>query len=324
MTPETEKEFNTHRTNGSTGGSAYADLLQTLEQWLFDPPTGKLVLVLVGLTLIVAVTWLLREQWRATRATTPPDTKHGNRNFFGYLAVVIFVALVFSDKLGGFTVAFGVAGAGVAFALQEVIASAAGWMAVSFGGFYKVGDRVQLGGIKGDVIDIGILRTTIMQIGEWVNADQYNGRIVRVANSFVFKEPVFNYSAEFPFLWDEIMVPIKYGSDYRLARELIERVAEEIVGDYVRAAEQAWVPITRRFLIEAASVRPTTTIIANQNWIEFTLRYVVDYKVRRSTKDRLFTRILEEIDKTADQVGIAAATLNIEKLAPLEVRLSRS
>jgi len=141
-----------------------------------------------------------------------------------------------------------------------------------------------------------------------VNGDQYNGRIVRVANSFVFKEPVFNYSAEFPFLWDEIMVPIKYGSDYRLARELIERVAEEVVGDYVRPAEQAWVPITRRFLIEAASVRPTTTIIANQNWIEFTLRYVVDYKVRRSTKDRLFTRLLEEIDKTAGQVSIAGAT----------------
>jgi len=303
----------------------YADLLQTLEQWLLDPLTGKLVLVLVGFTLIVVVTRLLRRT--VARYTHDNTTRYKTRKFItllGYVAVVIFVALVFSDKLGGFTVAFGVAGAGVAFALQEVIASAAGWMAVSFGGFYKVGDRVQLGGIKGDVIDIGILRTTIMQIGEWVNADQYNGRIVRVANSFVFKEPVFNYSAEFPFLWDEIMVPIKYGSDYRLARELIERVAEEIVGDYVQPAEQAWVPITQRFLIEAASVRPTTTITANHNWIEFTLRYVVDYRVRRSVKDRLFTRILEEIDKTADQVGIAASTLNIEKVAPLEVRLSRS
>jgi small-conductance mechanosensitive channel len=204
-----------------------------------------------------------------------------------------------------------------------VIASVAGWMAVSFGGFYKVGDRVELGGIKGDVIDIGILRTTIMQIGEWVSSDQYNGRIVRVANSFVFKEPVFNYSAEFPFLWDEIMLPIKYGSDYRLARELIERVADEIVGSYVHPAEQAWMPVTRRYLIEAASVHPTTFMIANQNWIEFTLRYVVDFKVRRLAKDRLFTRILEEIDKSADKVGIAASTLNIEKLAPLEVRISR-
>ncbi len=60
-----------------------------------------------------------------------------------------------------------------------------------------------------------------MECGQWVNADLYNGRIVRIANSFVFKEPVFNYSGDFPFLWDEIMVPIKYGSDYRLARQLL-------------------------------------------------------------------------------------------------------
>jgi small-conductance mechanosensitive channel len=302
----------------------FSDLKQTLEHWLFDPLTGRLVLVLVGIALIILVTRLLRRT--AARYMRDTTTRYKARKvvtFFGYLATLIFIALIFSDKLGGFTVAFGVAGAGVAFALQEVIASVAGWMAVSFGGFYKVGDRVELGGIKGDVIDIGILRTTIMQIGEWVSSDQYNGRIVRVANSFVFKEPVFNYSAEFPFLWDEIMLPIKYGSDYRLARELIERVADEIVGSYVHPAEQAWMPVTRRYLIEAASVRPTTFMIANQNWIEFTLRYVVDFKVRRLAKDRLFTRILEEIDKSADKVGIAASTLNIEKLAPLEVRISR-
>jgi len=299
------------------------EIWQIAERWLFDPLTGKLVLVVVGLIAILVLTRLLRRT--AARYVRDNAIRYKARKvvtLFGYLAAIIFVALVFSDKLGGFTVAFGVAGAGVAFALQEVIASVAGWMAVSFGGFYKVGDRVQLGGIKGDVIDIGVLRTTIMQIGEWVNGDQYNGRIVRVANSFVFKEPVFNYSAEFPFLWDEIMVPIKYGSDYRVARELIERVAEEVVGDYARLAEQAWIPITRRYLIEPASVRPVTTMVANQNWIEFTLRYVVDYKVRRTTKDRLFTRILEEIDKSADLVGVAASTLNIEKLAPLEVRLA--
>jgi small-conductance mechanosensitive channel len=195
---------------------------------------------------------------------------------------------------------------------------------VSFGGFYRVGDRVQLGGIKGDVIDIGMLRTTLMQMGEWVNADAYNGRIVRMANSVVFKEPVFNYSGEFPFLWDEIMIPIKYGSAYRLAREVIGRVAEDVVGDYADSAEKAWQPITRRYLIEKASVQPAVTMTANQNWVEVTLRYVVDYKARRLTQDLLFTRILEEIDRIPERVGIAAATLNIEKLAPLEVTLRGS
>ncbi|MBN1798381.1 MAG: mechanosensitive ion channel family protein [Spirochaetales bacterium] len=71
----------------------------------------------------------------------------------------------------------------------------------------------QLGGIKGDVIDISILRTTLMEIGNWVDGDLYNGRVVRIANSFVFKEPVFNYSGDFPFLWDELTLPIRYGSD---------------------------------------------------------------------------------------------------------------
>ncbi len=302
-----------------------AELGRTFEDWLFDPLTGKLVFLLVGLTVIVIAVRLIRRA--AASYLKDSATRYQARKavaFFGYLAAAVFVALVFSDKLGGLTVAFGVAGAGVAFALQEVIASAAGWVAVSFGGFYRVGDRVQLGGIKGDVIDIGILRTTIMQTGEWVNGDQYNGRIVRVANSFVFKEPVFNYSGEFPFLWDEIMVPIKYGSDYRLARQLIARVAEEVVGEYARAAERAWEPVTRRYMIEKASVQPTVFMTANQNWIEFNLRFVVDFKARRATKDRLFERILEEIDQTGERVGIAASTLNIEKLAPLEVRLTRA
>ncbi len=299
--------------------------MPAFDRWLFDPTAGKLVFVLVGLVAIVIAVRLLRRA--VSRAVHDDATRYQVRKgvtFFGYLAAVVFVALVFSDKLGGFTVAFGVAGAGIAFALQEVIASAAGWVAVIFGGFYRVGDRVQLGGIRGDVIDVGVLRTTLMQIGDWVKADQYNGRIVRVANSFVFKEPVFNYSSDFPFLWDEIMVPIKYGSDYRLTRELIGRVADEVVGDYVAKAQQAWQPMKKKFLIEPASVQPMVTLIANENWIEFTLRYVTDYKLRRSTKDRLFTRILEEIDRNSEHVGIAAATLNIEKHAPIEVHLTRS
>ncbi|MDH5540763.1 MAG: mechanosensitive ion channel family protein, partial [Rhizobacter sp.] len=193
-----------------------------------DPLTGKIALVAAAIVVIMIAMRLVRRALSGRLHDN--NARYQARKavgFFGFMASLAVVALAFSDRLGGLTVAFGVAGAGVAFALQEVIASMAGWVAVSFGGFYRVGDRVQLGGIKGDVIDIGMLRTTIMQIGEWVNGDQYNGRIVRVANSFVFKEPVFNYSGEFPFLWDEIMLPVKYGSDYRQARALLTRVAQE-------------------------------------------------------------------------------------------------
>ena len=299
------------------------DLFETLRTWLNNPLTTRLFVLVIGIILITILAGIVRRL--ATRYVADQSLRYKSRkmvNFFGYATALLFILLVFNEKLGGIAVALGVAGAGVAFALQEVITSVAGWMAVSFGGFYKVGDRVQLGGIKGDVIDIGILRTTIMQIGDWVDADQYNGRMVRVANSFVFKDPVINYSAEFPFLWDEIMIPIKYGSDHRMARDMIEQVAKQVIGTYTQSAEKAWKPITRRYLIEPASVQPMTMMTLNENWIEFTLRYVVDYKARRSIKDTLFSKILEEIDKSGDRIGIAAATLNIEKLAPLQVHLA--
>lgn len=295
----------------------------TLMRWLYDPLVGKLVFLLLGITGIVIVIRFVRRN--LARVINENSTHYQVRkliNFLGYFLVALLITVVFSDRLGGFTVAFGVAGAGIAFALQEVITSIAGWIAVTFSAYYHVGDRVQLGGIRGDVIDIGVLRTTIMQIGDWVEADQYNGRIVRISNSFVFKEPVFNYSIDFPFLWDEIALPIKHGSDRQLTRQIIQKAADEIVGEYARKAKQAWKPMTRKYLIEPANVMPMVTLTANENWLVFTLRYVVDYRQRRSTKDKLFMRLLDEFEQHGDRVEIASTTLNIEKLAPLDVRLA--
>lgn len=296
---------------------------ESLKRLLLDPTVGKLVLLAAGLLLIrVIFGWAARATSRQIQDAGLRYRARKGLTLTAYLAAGLFVAVVFSERFASFTVAFGVAGAGIAFALQEVIASIGGWLAVSFGDFFRPGDRIQLGGIRGDVIDVGVLRTTLMECGQWVNGDQYNGRIVRIANSYVFKEPVFNYSADFPFLWDEIMLPVKYGSDYHHARELMQKVAEEVVGDYARSAETAWRGVVNKFLIEDAVVAPTVTLLANQNWIELTLRYVVDYKRRRATKDRLFTRILEEVDASGGRVGIAASTLNIEKVAPIEVRIA--
>lgn len=295
-----------------------------LERWLFDPIVGKIVFSLIGiLSIIVIVRFFHRLLARHIQHT---DMRYRVRKlvtFLGYLVGVLFMTVVFSDQLGHLTVAFGVAGAGVAFALQEVIVSVAGWVAISLGHFYQIGDRVQLGGIMGDVIDIGILRTTLMECGDWVNSDLYNGRIVRVANSFVFKEPVLNYSGDFPFLWDEITVPIKYGSDRQLAREILERAANEVAGDYTIRARDAWKNVVGRYLVEDERVEPMVTVIANDNWIEFTVRYVVDYKRRRITKDQLFTRILEAFDQADGRVAIASATIQIVETPAFDVRLTQ-
>jgi len=291
--------------------------------WLFDPTVGKVVTVIAGIIIINVMTRVTR-RFLIGRVENS-DSRYRLRklvNALGALTSVLLITVVFSNKLGNLTVAFGVAGAGIAFALQEVIASIAGWVAVSFGNFYSIGDRVQLGGITGDVIDIGVLRTTLMETGQWVKADQYNGRIVRVANSFVFKEPVFNYSGDFPFLWDEITVPVKYGSDYKLAREIMQKIADTELGGLVPEAQKTWHAMVNKYRIEDARIEPAVTLIANDNWLEFTIRYVTDFKRRRSTKDILFTRIMEGFDATNGKVSLASATFHLVDAPVFNVRLT--
>ncbi|MEP7028387.1 MAG: mechanosensitive ion channel domain-containing protein [Candidatus Eisenbacteria bacterium] len=282
------------------------------QTWLTNTTLGRLSLATLLLLLVAVASRVIRH--RLLTRMKHVDRRYRVRklvSFGSYVLAVIVLAGVFAGRLGGLTVAFGVAGAGIAFALQEVISSVAGWLAISFGGFFSIGDRVQLGGIKGDVIDIGVLRTTVMETGEWVNGDLYNGRIVRIANSFVFKEPVYNYSGDFPFLWDEIKFPVKYGSDVALARQILERVVQEVCGDIGPDVVSAWRDMVSRYRIEDARLEPMVTLVLTDNWVEFTVRYVVDYKARRKIKDRLFTRLLEEIDATDDRVGIASATLQL-------------
>jgi small-conductance mechanosensitive channel len=296
---------------------------ELVDRWLFDPAVGKLIASVVGLIVVFVIVRLLQRS--ISRYVADSSNRYRARKFvafLGYLAAVGLLLTVFSDRLAGLTVAFGVAGAGIAFALQEVIASIAGWVALSFGGFYRTGDRVQLGGIRGDVIDIGVLRTTLMEAGDWVNGDLYNGRIVRIANSYVLKEPVFNYSADFPFLWDEITFPIRYGCDWQAAREMLMSVAQELMGDYADQSRESWQRVVRKFSIENARVEPLVTLRADENWIEFTVRYIVDYKKRRLAKDELFRRILEEIDNSNGSIRIATASMELSSSPVFDVRLN--
>ncbi len=295
---------------------------EQIQEYLYNPTVGKIVTFLVG----VAVIWMLINAVQKKLFSKIKDNDNRYRakkfsTFVGYLITVIFLTVIFSDKLGGFTVALGVAGAGIAFALQEVIASFAGWLAIMFGGFYNTGDRVQLGGIKGDVMDIGVLRTTIMETGQWVDGDLYNGRIVLIANSYVFKEPVFNYSGDFPFLWDEIKIPIQYGSNYDKAKDIILNAGIEVAGDLTVTSKEKWHSLQNKYRLEDAQTEPMVSLVANDNWAEYTLRYVVGYKRRRLTKTALFTKILTQIESTNGEVKMASATFHLVQAPDFNINI---
>jgi small-conductance mechanosensitive channel len=298
---------------------------EQLQKYLNNPTVVKIAVILIGLIII----WFIIKVIQRNLLTKIKENDNRYRakkisSFIGYFFTIILLMVVFSDKLGGFTVALGVAGAGIAFALQEVIASFAGWLTIMFGGFYKTGDRVQLGGIKGDVMDIGMLRTTIMETGQWVDGDLYNGRIVLIANSFVFKEPVFNYSGDFPFLWDEIKIPIQYGSNYDKTSEILEQVGKEVAGDLTEMSKEKWTVLQNKYRLEDAQTAPMVSLVANDNWVEFTLRYVVVYKKRRATKTLLFTQILKKIDATKGEIKFASATFQMVEGSEIKVKVENS
>ena len=287
-------------------------MLEQLNQALASSLVRQLVIFAVGLIVIFLIRALINRSVRARVDNSA--ARYRARKFVSlatYLVVVVYLSLVFANQLGALTFMLGIAGAGIAFALQEVIVSIAGWIAISLGGYYKVGDRVQLGGITGDVVDIAVLRTTLFETGAWVDGDLYNGRVVRISNSFLFKEPVLNYSGDFPFLWDEIKLPIRYGSDLPLAREMCNQVASELLGEFSRSAKAEWTKMTNKFMLEQAVVDPLITMKADENWATFTIRYVVDYKQRRSTKDRLFSELLARIENSSGKVRVASTAQEI-------------
>lgn len=242
------------------------------------------------------------ENWYVTRKIA---------KWLNNVILVLAFVYIFGSNLSGFTTAIGLAGAGVTYALREVIVSFAGWFAIMFGDFFKTGDRVLLGGSKGDVIDIGLLRTTLMEMGEWVDGDQYTGRIVRVANSYIFTSPVYNYSADFKFLWDEIHIPLHFDSDIPLAKSIVMTIAENTIGTYNTDAEAEWKNMKRRYRIENASLKPQVYISFDDNFVTLSLRYIVDTRERRSIRDQLFTSILNQFNEAGDKIELASETFEI-------------
>lgn len=299
-------------------------LSEVLPPWL--PPTlvTRALVALAGVAVIWAVARLLRRslagwigdaraRYRARKAV----------NVVALAAAVLFVAFVLLDRLTGLGVVLGVAGAAVAFALQEPLLSLAGWVALALGGYYRTGDRVRMGGVTGDVIDITLLRTTLFEVGAGTDGENYSGRVTRVSNAAVFREPVHNFSGDFPFLWDSIQVPIRHGSDRETARELLEEAVRSTVGEYVAEAESTWKRLRRKYVLAEANVEPTVRLSADQNWLTYTVRYASDYRRRVAIRDELWRRVLDAVD-AADGVRIATAAQEITVAPGSEVTVRRA
>ncbi len=259
------------------------------------------------------------------------------RRFWARQALQVVVAVVLI--LGVFSIwitpttnvstGLGLVSAGLAFALQQVITSLAAYFVILRGDTFGVGDRITLGGVRGDVVRLGFLKTTIMEMGQppsvssadpavWVHSRQYTGRLVTVTNGVIFTEPVYNYSREFPYLWEEMTLPVEYTAD----RAAVERIlmdaahAHTIVDD--ADSRRALASMRSRYALSDASLDPAVFWRITDNWLELSLRFLVPTRGVREIKDRMSRDILTALD--AAGIGIASGTYDIVKLPELTIR----
>ena len=295
----------------------------------------KLLLSLLFITAVLLVSAALRGLVSLVLGRTDHATKQ--TRFWTRQGVSLFAALVliigllsiwFNDPTRLAT-AFGLMSAGLAFALQKVITSIAGYFVVLRGSTFTVGDRISMGGVRGDVLRLGFIQTTIMEMGQppsvqsadpamWVQSRQFTGRIVTVSNSQIFEEPVFNYTRDFPFIWEEMVIPITYQADRaRVEAILLAAAAEHAVAADSMAAE-ARRSLHERFGVTPIDLVPKVFFRITDNWLELTVRFLVETHGVRSVKDAMSRVIVDELDKAG--IGIASATYDIVGFPSIEIR----
>lgn len=293
---------------------------------IFDSPLVvkiiKLILWIVGIVLVVG--YLRKLLKRRINDVAIRYKAQKGVEVFGYALMALLIILSFTvDNLKDYTIIIGLFTAGITFTLQELILSIAGSFYIFFVRVYQPGDRIEINGIKGDVIDIDSIYTTLMEVGEWVSTDNYSGRIVKISNAFVFKGPIKNYSMDFPFVWDELEILITYGSDIGLAKQIVLDTASYQLLEYSENSLAKWKEMVERYYIEDATLAPTTAISLTDNWIVLNLRYITDYKLRRVTKHNLYQQIERAITATDGKITLASATLQLLKIPEIDIHLKK-
>jgi len=221
--------------------------------------------------------------------------------YLGLLVVVLTLAKVWLLRQEvNLTTVLSVIGAGIALALQQQILCLAGWLTLLTHRYYDVGDRVQIGEIKGDVSDIEVLHTTLIEIGNWVDAEQSTGRLVTVPNSYVFSHAIYNYTRGFEYIWNELSVLVTFESNWRKAQQLMLDFAQED-GEQIEEKFRTQIRhMSDKYLIHFRHLTPIVYPKILDSGVQLTLRYLCEPKRRRSTMADLTAKILDAFAREPD------------------------
>ncbi|HJQ35300.1 MAG TPA: mechanosensitive ion channel domain-containing protein [Pyrinomonadaceae bacterium] len=296
---------------------------------------------LLATLVLVAVVLLLRAGLNALVRVLMRGREERPLRFWSHQGVSIFVALVlvvgflsvWFDNPEQLATVMGLVSAGLAFALQKVVTSVAGYFVILRGGVFSVGDRILMAGVRGDVIALNFTRTTIMEMGQppgerpddpnvWIRSRQFTGRIVTVTNDKIFDAAVFNYSRDFPYIWEELTIPITYKDDRRRAEKIMLAVVERHTVEIHEMSQEALERMRGRYFVHLGDLKPRVFMRLTDNWLELSVRFIARDHGVREMKDEMSREILDGFE--AAGIGIASATFDIVGLPPLKVELPKT
>ena len=269
----------------------------------FQPQVETAITVILALGIVwsfykIVGIWLER--------FVPVKFLHSLKKTFSYTlwGVTILALLIYffsGERATDVGVIFGLFAAGLSFALQRPILCFVGWLLLMGRKIYREGDRIQIGGLKGDVADVGIMTTTILEVGSWAGFDQSTGRLLTFPNAWILEKEVRNYTSGLGYIWDEITVRIPYDADWKKAKKLLERIALKNLSDEVEIVRKRMSRLIRRIKVhtdyDSVEINPKTFVDLKDSWVELRLRYVCPTGMRRTVRSEISEKILEEFKK---------------------------
>jgi small-conductance mechanosensitive channel len=214
--------------------------------------------------------------------------------------VVFSLGVIWIQGFSSFATFLGLLSAGLAIALRDLVANFVGWAFILWRRPFEVGDRIEIGGTAGDVIDLRIFQFTLLEIGNWVDADQSTGRVIHVNNGRIFADSLANFSKGFEYIWNEVAVLVTFESDWRKAKDILAEIAARHGAELSTAAEEKVRQAARRFMIFYTKLTPTVYTAVRDCGVLLTVRYLCEPRRRRSSEESVWEDILDAFAATDD------------------------
>jgi len=281
---------------------------------------GKILGSIITIVVLVITRWIVLRAVNRTFEEAWVDYR--SRKVATYIATVTGIAVlawIWIDAFNDLPTFLGLVSAGVAIALADVLRNVAGWIYILSRRPFRVGDRIEVEGTKGDVVDIRMFRFSLMEVGNWVEADQSTGRLIHVPNAKVFSNIVANYTEGFEHIWYEIPVLVTFESDRDRARAIVEHAVRRNAPDVERAAGALIRETARRYHIKVGALTPIVYLSVKDSGVLFTGRFLVEARQQRGVAERIWNTILDGIDSDPT-VDLAYPTVRTYLEGPIELR----